>query len=162
MSNEGRPAGRGEQGVALATIRSIVGEPTPPVKRKAIDRIDDHCRAFIAHSPFLCLATANARGEVDVSPRGDRPGFVQVLDERTLAIPERPGNRVRQHGRSAAGEHGHRRQGAAVGSDGHRPAGASALRPGRHPRIPLVGRRVARHELVAEHVADAQGPRPDG
>lgn len=83
-------------GLDLPDIRSIVGEPATAVRQKFIDRIDEHCRAFIALSPFLCLSTANASGEVDVSPRGDPPGFVRVLDERTLAIPERPGNRLIQ------------------------------------------------------------------
>ena len=49
--------------------------------------------AFIAHSPFLLIATADADGRCDVSPKGDAPGFVQVLDERRLAIPDRPGNK---------------------------------------------------------------------
>ncbi len=86
--------GEGEAGLGLAAIRSIVGEPTLPVQRKFVDHIDAHCAAFIAHSPFLCLSTANASGEVDVTPRGDPAGFVHVLGPRTLAIPERPGNRL--------------------------------------------------------------------
>jgi predicted pyridoxine 5'-phosphate oxidase superfamily flavin-nucleotide-binding protein len=49
-------------------------------------------RAFINRSPFLCLGTANAAGKADVSPRGDPPGFVQILDDETLLIPDRPGN----------------------------------------------------------------------
>lgn len=59
---------------------------------KEIDRIDRHCRAFIALSPWLTLATADADGFPDVSPRGGGPGFVRVLDERRLALPDRPGN----------------------------------------------------------------------
>jgi PPOX class probable FMN-dependent enzyme len=55
-------------------------------------RIDRHARDFIARSPFLCIATSNAKGRADVSPRGDAPGFVQVLDDHHLAIPDRPGN----------------------------------------------------------------------
>ncbi|HZQ35167.1 MAG TPA: pyridoxamine 5'-phosphate oxidase family protein, partial [Dehalococcoidia bacterium] len=51
------------------------------------------CRAFIARSPFALLGTASAAGFCDVSPRGDLPGFARVLDERTLVLPERPGNR---------------------------------------------------------------------
>ncbi len=52
--------------------------------------LDQHCRHFILLSPFLCLGTSGADGRHDVSPRGDPPGFVQVLDDKTLLIPERP------------------------------------------------------------------------
>jgi PPOX class probable FMN-dependent enzyme len=55
--------------------------------------LDRHCRAFIARSPFLLIGTANTSGQCDVSPRGDAPGFVLALDDQTLAIPDRPGNR---------------------------------------------------------------------
>ena len=75
-------------------LRSVLGEPNPRVVAKVIDHIDDHCRGFIARSPFLLLATANGQGKVDVSPKGDPAGFVQVLDDHTLAIPERLGNRL--------------------------------------------------------------------
>ena len=60
---------------------------------KAIKHLDKYCRAYIARAPFLCLGTADAAGRGDVSPRGDKPGFVQVLDDHTLFIPERPGNK---------------------------------------------------------------------
>jgi PPOX class probable FMN-dependent enzyme len=59
---------------------------------KEIDRIDRHCRSFIALSPWATLATADADGFPDVSPRGGEPGFVRVLDEHRLALPDRPGN----------------------------------------------------------------------
>jgi len=62
-------------------------------KDKVMPALDDHARRFIALSPFLCLASSAADGRADVSPRGDPPGFVAVLDERTLLIPERKGNR---------------------------------------------------------------------
>lgn len=74
-------------------LRTLVGEPSELVKRKELPALEPHSRAFIARSPFLLLGTANADGTCDVSPRGDAPGFVHVLDDRTLAIPERPGNR---------------------------------------------------------------------
>jgi PPOX class probable FMN-dependent enzyme len=64
---------------------------TPQKVRPNLDR---HCRAFIARSPFLTIATVNAAGDADVSPRGDPPGSVRVLDDATIAIPERPGNRL--------------------------------------------------------------------
>ncbi len=80
--------------VTREQLRAVLGEPSPRVVSKVIDRIDDHCRAFIARSPFVLLATADGQGKVDVSPKGDPPGFVQVLDAHTLAIPERLGNRL--------------------------------------------------------------------
>jgi PPOX class probable FMN-dependent enzyme len=59
---------------------------------KAQKRLDRHCCAFIALSPFLVLATSDGTGQVDASPRGDAPGFVRVVDDRTLLLPDRPGN----------------------------------------------------------------------
>ena len=68
-------------------------EPTLTISRqKVVDRLDHHCRTFISLSPFLCIATTRPDACNDVSPRGDRPGFVQVTDDRTLVIPDRPGN----------------------------------------------------------------------
>jgi PPOX class probable FMN-dependent enzyme len=61
-------------------------------ERKVLHALDRHCCAFIALSPFLVLASADAEGRADASPRGDPPGFVQVLDDRTLLLPDRPGN----------------------------------------------------------------------
>ena len=63
------------------------------MRRKQLAALDTHCREFIALSPYLLIASTNTAGEIDVSPRGDPPGFVQVLDETTLVIPDRPGNR---------------------------------------------------------------------
>ncbi|MEF3308405.1 pyridoxamine 5'-phosphate oxidase family protein [Paenibacillus sp. GYB004] len=74
-------------------LRSIIGFPSELVDRKVIASIDSHCRDFISRSPFLVLSTSDASGCCDVSPRGDAPGFVQVLDDKRLIIPERPGNR---------------------------------------------------------------------
>jgi len=73
-------------------LESMLGPPDPIAIRKQIARIDRHARDFIALSPFLCIGTASADGAADVSPRGDPPGFVQVLDDRTLLVPDRPGN----------------------------------------------------------------------
>lgn len=66
--------------------------PSQLVLDKVIDRVDEHCRAFIGRSPFATLATADAEGWPDVSPRGGEPGFVHVLDEHRLALPDRQGN----------------------------------------------------------------------
>ena len=76
-----------------AELREIVGEPSERAVKKQIDRLDEHCRAIVAASPFMLLGTASATGWCDVSPKGDAPGFVRVLDERRLAIPDRPGNK---------------------------------------------------------------------
>ncbi len=75
-----------------ADLRAHMGAVNPLAERKVIDRLDTFCRDFIALSPFLVLATADAQGRADASPRGDAPGFVQVLDDRTLLIPDRRGN----------------------------------------------------------------------
>jgi len=73
-------------------LREIIGLPGHRVARKAIDHIDDICRRFIAASPFVMVATRGADGRLDVSPKGDPAGFVAVLDDHTLAIPDRYGN----------------------------------------------------------------------
>ena len=74
-------------------LREIVGVPSDRAKHKERPLLDEHCRAFIARSPLLLMATSGADGRCDVSPKGDAPGFVQVLDERRLVIPDRPGNK---------------------------------------------------------------------
>jgi PPOX class probable FMN-dependent enzyme len=75
-----------------AAVREIVGEPIPIVRNKEMPRLDKYCRQFIEMSPFLCLGTVGADGHVDMSPRGDPPGFVKIIDDGTLLIPERQGN----------------------------------------------------------------------
>jgi PPOX class probable FMN-dependent enzyme len=74
------------------TQRRIYKEPIGRAVVKAIPRLDRHCRRFIELSPFLVIASGDGKGAMDASPRGEEPGFVQVLDDRTLAIPDRPGN----------------------------------------------------------------------
>jgi uncharacterized protein len=74
-------------------LRALIGEPSEIAVKKQVATIDVHCREFIGRSPFVLLATSDAAGRCDVSPKGDAPGFVQVLDDRHLAIPDRPGNR---------------------------------------------------------------------
>ena len=76
-----------------ADLRSVLGTPTPLVLRKEVKELDAHARQFIERSPFLVVATHDADGRLDVSPKGDPAGFVKVLDDKTLAIPDRPGNR---------------------------------------------------------------------
>jgi PPOX class probable FMN-dependent enzyme len=74
-------------------LRAIVGHPGELVRNKVISYLDPHCRHFIAASPFLVMATSHKDGCCDASPRGDAPGFVRVIDDQHLVIPERPGNR---------------------------------------------------------------------
>jgi uncharacterized protein len=74
-------------------LRELVGAPSERARLKQLARLDVHCRAFIARSPFVVMSTADGAGRCDVSPKGDRPGFVLLLDDETLVIPDRPGNR---------------------------------------------------------------------
>lgn len=74
------------------SLRAIYGAPNPRSVRKQLDRMDPHARRFVALSPFVLLATTGPDGLCDVTPRGDAPGFVAVDDDRTLLIPDRPGN----------------------------------------------------------------------
>jgi len=73
-------------------LRDIYGPPSERALKKEMSKLDRHCRNFIALSPFLTLATCGADGRLDCSPRGDHPGFVAVLDDETLLIPDRRGN----------------------------------------------------------------------
>jgi uncharacterized protein len=74
-------------------VEALYGKPTPNVLNKELTALDEHCRALIALSPFCLLATSNADGDCDVSPKGGQPGFVQIVDDTTLAIPDATGNR---------------------------------------------------------------------
>ncbi|HEY3766306.1 MAG TPA: pyridoxamine 5'-phosphate oxidase family protein [Gaiellales bacterium] len=75
-----------------AQLRALHAAPKERTLRKELDRLDPHCRRFIALSPFLVMATADADGRQDATPRGGDPGFVEVADEHTLLLPDRPGN----------------------------------------------------------------------
>ncbi|MCW3474719.1 pyridoxamine 5'-phosphate oxidase family protein [Limobrevibacterium gyesilva] len=74
-------------------LRVHYGPVSTLAANKVLTRLDAHCRAFIGLSPFLVLATADGQGGADASPRGDAPGFVAVLDDTTLLLPDRPGNK---------------------------------------------------------------------
>jgi len=76
----------------IPELRALYAEPTERAQRKEIRRLDKHCRRFIALSPFVVLASADDANRCDASPRGGDPGFVKVLDESTLLIPDAPGN----------------------------------------------------------------------
>ena len=74
-------------------LRTLMGGPiAPPVVEKTLSSLDRHCLAFIERSPFVLIASSDSEGRMDVSPKGDAPGFVKVLDEKTLVVPDRPGN----------------------------------------------------------------------
>jgi hypothetical protein len=78
-----------------ADLRELIGgSPADVVVTKIADHLNPLTRQFIERSPFVCVATARPDGGLDVSPRGDPAGFVRILDERTLLIPDRPGNRI--------------------------------------------------------------------
>jgi hypothetical protein len=79
---------------SMDELRAVIGQPTELVQAKLADRLNHLTRQFVERSPFVCVATGRPGGGMDVSPRGDPPGFVQVLDEHMLLLPERPGNRL--------------------------------------------------------------------
>ncbi len=73
-------------------VRRHYGEPSHMAKAKELDHLDQHCKAFIALAPFLVIASADADGRCDATPRGDAPGFVHVIDDTHVLIPDRKGN----------------------------------------------------------------------
>ncbi|MEM8606868.1 MAG: MSMEG_1061 family FMN-dependent PPOX-type flavoprotein [Myxococcota bacterium] len=77
----------------MADVRARIRAPLPAIEHKVLDHIDSLCRDFIEASPFVVMASRSSGGWLDVSPKGDPAGFVRVLDEHHLAIPDRPGNR---------------------------------------------------------------------
>ena len=75
-------------------LRGLIGQPYPIVKHKLLSALDEMAIDFIKHSPFLLLGTADADGNIDVSPKGDGPGFASVVNETTLLIPDCAGNKL--------------------------------------------------------------------
>lgn len=78
----------------LAELREVVGECRPGLEEKNMDHMDEFAEQFIARSPFIVMSTSDADGRLDASPKGDEPGFVEVVDAKTLLIPDRPGNKL--------------------------------------------------------------------
>jgi len=76
----------------IERLRQIYGHAKGRAVTKQLDHLEKHCRAFIALSPMVMLGSQGKSGPADVTPRGDAAGFVQVLDEKPLALPDRPGN----------------------------------------------------------------------
>jgi PPOX class probable FMN-dependent enzyme len=79
---------------SVEALRAVVGPNIPGLQLKVQDHLDEFARDFVARAPFLVLSTADAEGRQDASPKGDGPGFVLLEDERTLVIPDRPGNKL--------------------------------------------------------------------
>ena len=77
---------------SCSALRTVYRPPAPRATQKVLDHLDVHSRNFIALSPLCVLSSAGADGQADASPRGDPPGFVRVLDDKTLLLPDRPGN----------------------------------------------------------------------
>jgi uncharacterized protein len=126
-------------------LRALVGTPSDLALRKQIGALDEHCRDFIAHVPFVLVATANAAGQCDVSPKGDAPGFVRVLDDQHLAIPDRPGNKRLDGMRNILG-------------NPH--VGLIFLIPGRRETLRVNGRACITRDEALPVSMEAQGKRP--
>ncbi|QOZ73353.1 pyridoxamine 5'-phosphate oxidase family protein [Bradyrhizobium arachidis] len=78
--------------VGADELRPLYAQASALVRAKQLDRLDAHCRRFIEKSPLVIIGSSHPRRGHDVSPRGDAPGFVRILDSQYLAIPDRPGN----------------------------------------------------------------------
>ncbi len=78
----------------VAALREVIGEPIQGLAEKNTDRLDEYSRSFIQRAPFAVLSTSDAEGRIDASPKGDAPGFVEIIDDKHVAVPDRPGNRL--------------------------------------------------------------------
>ena len=78
----------------LDELRSVISEPNPVTRQKVFPALDAQMQSFVARAPFCLLATADAQGRLEVSPKGDEPGFVKVADPSTLLVPDRKGNKL--------------------------------------------------------------------
>ena len=126
-------------------LRELYGFPGERAVAKEQAALDEPCRAFIAHAPFLVMGTAGADGRCDVSPKGDAPGFVRVLDERHLVIPDRLGNN-RLDGMRNVVENGH--------------VGLIFFIPGREDTLRVNGRAsIVRDAEILDRL-EVQGKRP--
>lgn len=85
-------SGASNRVTAKEQLRSLYGEPSSLSQQKFMDVLDEHCKAMVRLSPFVCIATVAENGSLDISPRGDPPGAIQVLDPSHLLIPDRRGN----------------------------------------------------------------------
>ncbi|MCK0094195.1 pyridoxamine 5'-phosphate oxidase family protein [Yoonia sp. F2084L] len=76
----------------MAEVRAVIDGIHKAQQLKVLDHIDTYCRVWIERSPFIVMSTVDTRGNLDASPKGDPAGFVKIVDQKTLAIPDRPGN----------------------------------------------------------------------
>ena len=128
-----------------AELRELLGQPLAHVATKERPALDHNDRQFLAASPFCLVATSDAEGRCDVSPKGDPPGFTVVLDERTIALPERAGNRRADGYRN-------------IFANPH--VGLVYLVPGRGDTLRINGRaRLVRDEALLDRMVE-QGHRP--
>ncbi|MFT7042950.1 MAG: PPOX class probable FMN-dependent enzyme [Candidatus Azotimanducaceae bacterium] len=79
---------------SISELRDVIGEEIPGLSEKNVDHLDEFGLAFIAACAFVVISTSDSKGRVDTSPKGDAPGFVSVVDDKTLLIPDRPGNKL--------------------------------------------------------------------
>ena len=78
----------------IEQLRRILGEPRAATRAKILDALDEQANAFVRASPFALMATTSRDGTIEVSPKGDEPGFARIEDARTLLLPERAGNNL--------------------------------------------------------------------
>ncbi|MDX6739233.1 pyridoxamine 5'-phosphate oxidase family protein [Actinocorallia sp. A-T 12471] len=130
----------------LEALAGLLGEPHDSVIRKVQPRLEEHARAWIAASPFCLLATSDGEGNADLSPRGDPAGFVKVLDDGTIVVPERPGNKRHDTLRNIIM---------------HPSVGLLFLIPGREETLRVNGRArvVARAPFMADLAVDGKAPK---
>ena len=79
---------------SVEKLRAVIGEPGAGIELKIYDHLPEEAVDFLSKAPFLCSRPADADGHLDASPKGDDPGFVRIEDERTIVIPDRPGNKL--------------------------------------------------------------------
>ena len=79
---------------SVEELRSVIGEEVPGLAEKNIDHLNDYALEFLSKSSFLVLSTSDTAGQIDASPKGDAPGFVHVVDSKTIVVPDRPGNKL--------------------------------------------------------------------
>lgn len=128
-------------------LRSDLGGPHPAAAKKVKDHLEPYVRAYIGKAPFAVLATSNADGDCDASPKGGFPGFIKVLDERTLLIPDVGGNRLFQSYQN-------------IESNPH--AGLVFMIPGLDVTVRVNGRvRVVEAEELAEMAVSSEVKNPD-
>jgi len=131
----------------IETLREELGGVHPGAAKKVKDHLDAHLSAFIAHSPFAVLASSDSDGNCDASPKGGLPGFIKVVDERTLLIPDIGGNRLFQ---------------SYENFESNPKAGLVFMIPGMTVTVRVNGRvSLADEATLAEHVAAPELNNPD-